>query len=121
MMVRVTETAGAALVSLRALALAVVALVAGSVAHVGAHGVLPAALVLVAPPRRGYDGRGTAAAPPGEHRPGRAAARGGAGGRACRAHRPRQARGRRAARPHRPRTRPLGRTPGRGPHPRACL
>ena len=48
MMVRVTETAGAALVWLRALALAIVALVAGSVAHVGAHGALPAPLALVA-------------------------------------------------------------------------
>jgi hypothetical protein len=48
MMVRVTETAGAALVWLRALALGSVALVAGSVAHVGAHGALPAPLVLVA-------------------------------------------------------------------------
>ena len=47
-MVRVTETAGAALVWLRALVLAAVALVAGSVAHVGAHGALPAPLVLVA-------------------------------------------------------------------------
>ena len=48
MMVRVTETAGAALVWLRALVLAALALVAGSVAHVGAHGALPAPVVLVA-------------------------------------------------------------------------
>jgi hypothetical protein len=48
MMVPVTDTAGAALVWLRALVLAAVALLAGSVAHVGAHGALPAPLVLVA-------------------------------------------------------------------------
>jgi hypothetical protein len=48
MMGRVTETAGAALVWLRALVLSAVALVAGSVAHVGAHGALPAPGVLVA-------------------------------------------------------------------------
>ena len=48
MMGRVTETAGAALVWLRALVLSAVALVAGSVAHVGAHGALPAPVVLVA-------------------------------------------------------------------------
>ena len=48
MMVRVTETAGAALVWLRALTLTAVALVAGSVAHIGAHGSLPAPFVLVA-------------------------------------------------------------------------
>ena len=48
MMGPVTETAGGALVWLRALALATVALVAGSVAHAGAHGVLPPPLVLVA-------------------------------------------------------------------------
>ena len=48
MMGRVTETAGAALVWLRALVLSAVTLVAGSVAHVGAHGALPVPGVLVA-------------------------------------------------------------------------
>lgn len=48
MMVRVTETAGAALVWLRALVLSAVAIVAGSVAHVGGHGALPVPGVLVA-------------------------------------------------------------------------
>lgn len=47
-MVRVTETADAATVWSRALVISAVALVAGSVAHVGAHGVLPAPAVLVA-------------------------------------------------------------------------
>jgi len=48
MMGRVTETAGGALVWLRSLVLATVALVAGCAAHAGAHGVLPPPGVLVA-------------------------------------------------------------------------
>jgi hypothetical protein len=48
MMGPVTQTADRALVWLRALLLATVALVAGSVAHAGAHGVLPPPPVLLA-------------------------------------------------------------------------